>query len=207
MQLRPYLCVQTGFSELVRALLYGIFCLAGVVTAKAQTIDTLRTSESKVVTVDTAAPKLRNPKTATLLSAVLPGAGQVYNKKYWKLPIIYGGMGTAIYFALDNRKQYKSFKQAYINDTDDFAGTLNPYEAEGYSGEQLRTIADQYRTWMEWSYIAAGAIYALQIVDAAVDAHLFYFNVSEDLSMNWSPLTQYHPMAGTTQGFALSLKF
>jgi len=146
-----------------------------------------------------------SPKKASILSAVVPGAGQVYNKKYWKVPIIYGGFAVAGYFLSDNLKQIRIFKEGFQAETD---GNPNTENTTGFSSPQLVELIDQYKTWRDWSYVAIGIIYVLNIVDASVDAHLFYFDVSEDISMNISP---YHsrfgndPMTSHT-GLSLTLK-
>ena len=152
------------------------------------------------------APTQRNPKRATLLSAVLPGSGQIYNRKYWKLPIVYGALGTAGYFFFDNRSRYLPFKEAYVIDADTTDGLISEYYGDA-SLDQLRGAADQYRKWMEYSAIVFTIFYALQIVDATVDAHLFYFNVSDDLSMRIEPMYQTHRIAGPIPGAGLTLTF
>ncbi len=125
-----------------------------------------------------------SPKKATLL-ALVPGAGQAYNRKYWKMPIVYATMGTCIYFTISNQKQFKRFKNAYMQrdngEHDEFYGILSQ-EAILNNMDRNRTIRD---------YMLAGTIllYALQIVDATVDAHLFYFDVGDNLSARFYPQT------------------
>ena len=125
-----------------------------------------------------------SPKKATLL-ALVPGAGQAYNRKYWKMPIVYATMGTCIYFTISNQKQFKRFKNAYMQrdngEHDEFYGILSQ-EAILNNMDRNRTIRD---------YFLAGTIllYALQIVDATVDAHLFYFDVGDNLSARFYPQT------------------
>ncbi|MCH2216220.1 MAG: DUF5683 domain-containing protein [Flavobacteriales bacterium] len=145
--------------------------------------------------------KLHSPKKATIMSAVLPGLGQIYNKKYWKVPIIYGGFAVAGWYLQDNIKQIDLFKNAFIAETDDDPNTIND---TGFTSSQLDDLISQYKTWRDLSYIAIGAIYVLNIIDANVDAHLFYFDVGEDLSMNIQPFvtTTRQPITGVT----LSLK-
>lgn len=145
--------------------------------------------------------KLHSPKKAWILSAVLPGAGQIYNKKYWKAPIVWGGLAVAGYYLNDNLKQLNLYRDAYVAETDGDSGTIND---TGYSQSQLLDLIDTYKTWRDWSYIALGAIYILNIVDANVDAHLFYFDVSEDISMNITPY--FNPLANRSAGVSLMLK-
>jgi hypothetical protein len=118
------------------------------------------------------------------MSAILPGLGQTYNKKYWKIPIIYAGMGVSIYYLQDNLQKVKNYKQDYLNATDDDPGTIN---LSGYSPGDLQALVGQHKKWRDYSYLALSAIYLLQIVDANVDAHLFRFDVSEDLSLHILP--------------------
>ena len=184
-----------------------VLCLACVaLSAKAQ-VDGEIVSEDTVHLQDSQAqPASRSPARASLLSAVLPGSGQIYNKKYWKLPIVYAGLGTSVFFILDNRRQYLRFREAYLLDLD----TNTPssiYAEQGITVNQLRAAADQYRLWMEWSYIATGIVYVLQIVDAAVDAHLYSFNVSDDLTLNWRPEVYATRRRAMTAGITLSLNF
>jgi hypothetical protein len=143
--------------------------------------------------------KYHSPKKATLLSVALPGAGQIYNKKYWKLPIVYGGLGLSIYYLnrnLDLIKLYRGDLIALENGT--------PTQTN-FSASNLNLLLNQYKNLRDWSYISIGAIYALQILDANVDAHLFNFDVDEDLSMTILP---YMDMtAGPVKGIHLAFNF
>jgi len=142
---------------------------------------------------------IKSAHKASILSAVVPGAGQVYNKKYWKVPIIYASLATSIYFIKDNQNKLTTYQDAYITrsngGTDDFIDI--------YNNSQLLTIVDYYERNRDVSYIIAGAIYLLNIVDASVDAHLFDFDISEDLSLNTTPKIIDTPIGKTT---VLSLK-
>ncbi|MCI5057695.1 MAG: DUF5683 domain-containing protein [Flavobacteriales bacterium] len=130
-----------------------------------------------------------NPKKAALFSAIVPGAGQFYNKKYWKIPIIYGSFVTASYFISTNLVEYRRFRDAYI-----CRFTENPASCEtdpitlAYTTDALFNQQNQFRKNLELSYIGMGFIYILNIVDASVDAHFFNFDVSDDLSMNINPI-------------------
>ncbi|MEM7161537.1 MAG: DUF5683 domain-containing protein [Bacteroidota bacterium] len=141
------------------------------------------------------------PKKATLYSAVLPGAGQVYNKKYWKVPIVYIGLGIAGYALRENLKNLDFFKTELIYTLD---GDPNTVPTSNLSSEILRAQVNQYKNWRDWSYVSLGIIYALNIIDANVDAHLSHFDVSENLSL------EIHPYFNTTvqrsQGISLVLK-
>ncbi len=145
--------------------------------------------------------KLHSPKKAWILSAVLPGAGQIYNKKYWKAPIVWGGLAVAGYYLNDNLKQLNLYRDAFIAETDGDPETIND---TGLNQTLLERQIDTYKTWRDWSYIALAAVYILNIIDANVDAHLFYFDVSEDISMNLAPY--FNPMANRSAGVSLMLK-
>ena len=129
-----------------------------------------------------------SPLKATIYSAVLPGSGQIYNRKYWKAPIVYAGLGACVYFISDNTNNYRFWKNAYIayNDIDPLT---NPNgEAEGLSNAQLDANQLYYKKLVDISYMSFLGVYALQIIDANVDAHLFSFDVSPNLSLNYTPV-------------------
>lgn len=127
-----------------------------------------------------------SPRKASILSAVLPGAGQVYNRKYWKAPIVIGGLGVSYYFIRENNGQYQRYKDAYLALTDNDPGTVDEFEGR-FSAQSLLNVADTYRRWRDLSYIAIGAVYILNIVDASVDAHFVRFDVGRDLSLQVAP--------------------
>ncbi|MGC8866420.1 MAG: DUF5683 domain-containing protein [Bacteroidales bacterium] len=129
----------------------------------------------------------RSPRKATLLSMALPGLGQAYNGKYWKIPIIYAGLGTTGYMALSNRSEYRKFKAAYQYKVFNLPGDPPNEYANLYTADQLRVQRDFYRRNMEFNYILAGLVYILNMVDAAVDAHLSAFDISDDLSLQLAP--------------------
>lgn len=141
-----------------------------------------------------------SPLRATLYSTAVPGLGQIYNRKYWKLPIVWGGLGVSVYFVVDNNKNYRHFKDAYLASLDG----NNPYEGE-YSSNQLESITDQYRRWRDLSYFATGLVYLLNIMDAAVDGYLVKFDVSEDLSLGLRPYTDFaaYPINGLSLTLSL----
>ena len=141
---------------------------------------------------------VHSPRRATIYSAVLPGLGQIYNRKYWKVPIIYGGFVTLGYFINFNNELYVKYKQAYsdIIDTDPNTNSyknlgVNPrnYEADKISQltEQIRIAKDGSRRNRDLVVIFTAAFYALNIIDASVDANFFNFDISDDLTINWVP--------------------
>lgn len=129
--------------------------------------------------------KGHDPAKAAFLSAVLPGAGQVYNKKYWKIPIVYAGLGGFGAWLGINSVELKGYTNAYrhhVEETD-----LNA-SYKGYSTEsQLKFKREQTKRNLDISAIALGVWYVLNILDATVDAHLFNFDVTEDVSLSFHP--------------------
>lgn len=142
-----------------------------------------------------------SPHKATIRSLIIPGWGQAYNKKYWKIPIIYAGFGFIGYLAMTNRAEYLKYKDAllYIQ-TDANPNPPNEYY-NYYSSSQLESGKQQYQRNMELSFIIGGLWYLINVIDASVDAHLFNFDVSKDLSLKIEPDIKYHfqsskPLAG-----------
>ena len=129
-----------------------------------------------------------SPLKATLFSTFIPGSGQVYNRKIWKAPLVYIGLGTCIYFITENSKDYKYWKQAYIavNDTDPLTNPTG--KAQGLSSSTLNLNQIAYKKLLDISYISLVGFYAIQIIDANVDAHLFSFDVSPNLSLRYTPI-------------------
>lgn len=130
----------------------------------------------------------KSPKTASILSAVLPGAGQVYNQKYWKVPVVYAALGTAVYFIDFNTKKYRTFRNEYVARLDADETTVPNPEHADLEDAQIDKAKVYYKRMLDISYASLGIVYILNIVDASVDAHLFTFDVSEDLSLNWQPI-------------------
>ena len=127
---------------------------------------------------------VHSPHKAAIYSAVVPGLGQVYNKKYWKLPIIYGATGIFIYAFDFNNDQYIKYKNAYA---DMSAGKISSFE--GITDEKILLRAkDGYQRDRDLNVIVLAAIYLLNIVDATVDAHLFDYEISDNLSLNIQPI-------------------
>ena len=138
-------------------------------------------TENDTLVVDT----IHSPRLATLLSAFLPGTGQFYNQKYWKIPVIYITGGALAYSVIYNTKGHIRFKDAYnyLYENPD-----QPQEGfEGYSLEQLKSIKGQYRRYRDLSIIGITLLYVLNVVDATVDGYLFDFDVSDDLSLRLEP--------------------
>lgn len=138
-----------------------------------------------------------DPQRALWLSLVLPGAGQIYNRKYWKLPIIYGGFIGCTYALLWNQQMYKDYSQAYIDIMDDNPNTASylkmlplGYDITGRE-EQFKTIfkhkKDFYRKYRDLSIFAFIGVYLISVADAYIDAQLSTFDISKDLSLHLEP--------------------
>lgn len=143
-----------------------------------------------------------SPKRATLYSAVLPGAGQIYNRQYWKAPIVWAGLGTCAYFVQRNGKEYRRYKDAYLALTDGDPTTTDEFEGR-HSAAQLLDVTNTYRKWRDLSYIATGLVYMLNIVDASVDANFVRFDVGRDLSLRIGPSLDVAARGGA--GLTLSM--
>lgn len=148
----------------------------------------------------------KSPKTASILSAVLPGAGHIYIKKYHKTAIIWAGLGAGIYGYSFNQRFFKEHKEAYIALLDGDPTTNPTGEYENGSAQGLKDGMDFYRRNRDLSIILTSLGYVLNILWASVDTHLLYFDVSEDISLNIRPSFMYDkkPISGLT--LALTLK-
>ena len=128
---------------------------------------------------------IKSPRKAAILSSTLPGLGQIYNKKYWKVPIIYAGLLTSAYYINENNIQYKQYKNAYLRrldnnpNNDDFVGK--------YSSGDLLILKDFYRRNREISILCFVGTYIINILDASIDSHLFDYDISEDISLQIKP--------------------
>ncbi len=141
------------------------------------------------------APKIHSPKKATIFSAVIPGLGQAYNKKYWKIPVIYAGIGTVYYFISTNRTVYLEANEAYnyVSNGSEYPidnDMVTKFNDGIYSQSDLLQIRDYYRRSLELSWIVMGAWYVLNIIDANVDANFFDYDIDDDLSVNLSPIIE-----------------
>jgi len=155
-----------------------------------------------------------SPSKAAFYSAVLPGLGQAYNKKYWKIPIVYAALGTGIYFYIDNTNEYNRYRDAFKSrlagfNTDEFWGTDidgNPLATPSISEDGLIRAQQTLRRNREISLLVTLGIYVLNIIDANVDAHLLQYNVDENLSLK--PHFKLNELdALTNLGLTLDFKF
>ncbi len=154
--------------------------------------------------------KLSKAKVATLMSTAVPGLGQVYNGRLWKVPVIYAVGGTLAYFAITNNTEYRCFARAADHVSSLSVDDKEPFYmvcGKRYSEQGIRANRDFYRRNRDLSIIFLGITYALNIVDANVDAHLKDFDVSEDLSMNVSPTVVPTYLGAAAPGINLTFNF
>ena len=177
--------------------------------------------------------KEHSPHKATLYSALLPGLGQIYNKKYWKLPILYAGIGATLYAIGWNTGQYNDYKDGYIdltkylefkNQAED-AGIPEPTskryqklvpdtdfstttaDVDNWFKTTFQNKKDSFKRDRDLSYIILFGVYVLNIIDATVDAHFTNFNINDDLSMTVHPKMNYNPVSGSTLGLSCRINF
>ncbi len=127
-----------------------------------------------------------SPVKATMLSVALPGLGQAYNGKYWKIPFIYAGFGGVIYALNFNNTQYQQYRRAWIAKIDGNPNTVD--EFPNISPDRIQRAMNGSRRNLEITYIVGGIIYLLNVLDATVDAHLLDFDVGRDLTLNVQPM-------------------
>ena len=153
------------------------------------------------------------PAKAAFYSALLPGLGQAYNKKYWKIPIVWGAIGTGIYFYVSNDKEYDRYREAYKSRLAGFTNDEFYFDSDGNQLTTPRVTTDGlirgqefYRRNKQVSLLVTLGLYALNIIDANVDAHLMQFNVDENLSL--APHYEFNEFdASSNLGLTLNLKF
>ena len=229
----------TGYAQQKDSILTVMDSLA-VADAKLLTVDDAKlqtTDDSLAAGVDSTSIMLQkqprqkrdwntwkpNPQRALWLALVLPGAGQIYNRKYWKLPIIYGGFMGCIYALSWNNMMYKDYSQAYLDIMDDDPTTesynkflhlgveINQSNEERYK-KLFKSRKDKYRRWRDLSFFAMLGVYAISVIDAYVDAELSVFDISPDLSMRVGPavINQNNPLTQRSQssiGIGCSFRF
>ncbi|MDC0371911.1 DUF5683 domain-containing protein [Flavobacteriaceae bacterium] len=188
------------------ATLFCLFiCLATQAQSNKDELD--ETARQNKKNISRALDPLR-PAKAAFYSAVLPGLGQAYNKKYWKIPIVYAAIGTGFYFYLDNNKLYKQYRNAYKRrlagfTDDEFYG---PGDTPFLSDEALIRAQRTLKRNKELSMLVTVGLYVLNIIEANVDAHLLQYNLDENLALK--PFIDFNNPNYTTQiGLSLNIKF
>ena len=166
-----------------------ICCCFSTIKSLAQVNDSLKISKQNPPQVS-----VHSTSKACIFSAIIPGLGQAYNKKYWKIPVLYAGFTGLGYLAVLNHASYAKYKNALMIRNDGNANTIDEYE-NVYSDDNLSLLVDIYRRDRDLCYIGIFAVYLLNIVDATVDAHLYNFDVSDNLSMKWNPQLYIEPFS------------
>lgn len=161
---------------------------------------------------DTAASSSRHsPPLATVMSAIVPGAGQVYNQKYWKVPIIYAGFAGLAYGFYYNHSEYTYYnnliKRYYMRDSLIQDGTIRYGANSSASVENVKAQRDYNRRNRDLFVIIAGGWYILNIIDANVDAHFFDYDIGDDLSLQWQPVLQPYERQTAFVGANLVIRF
>ena len=190
----------------VRTLLFCTFFLfAGIcLNAKITVGYHLNRHLKDTLNADTSAPKIHSARKAALMSAIVPGLGQIYNKKYWKLAIIYPAIGGVAYGFGFNHKNFKVYRDALRIRYDDDPLTVDQFSL--YSDDRVVTLKNYYQRYRDLCVIGFAALYVLQVIDAAVDAHLYTFDVGPDLTMEWEPVF-IADAYGSNAGVNLRLRF
>lgn len=200
-------------------------------TIKAETALTHADSMTLMMSADTLEVKHKrnwatwhpNPKRALWLALVIPGAGQIYNRKYWKLPIVYGGFVGCAYAMRWNNQMYRDYSQAYMDlmDNDPNTDSYNSFMHLGTKidesnitryQELFKRRKDRFRRWRDLSFFCLIGVYALSVVDAYVDASLSEFDISDNLSLKVEPTiinnnTERNPLRQNSLGLSCSLNF
>ena len=195
--------------KILAFLLVSIFQIS--FSQEIKSLDSLRTEKDIAADIESihqnAASIRYSPRKAGWRSVVIPGWGQYYNRKYWKIPIVWGAIGTGIGFIIWNQKQYKRYKNA-------FEAELNgqPHEFSGITGVDLKTALgntqDSRRRYRDYAIAITAAVYLLNIVDAVVDAHLYEGRKDPDLALSPTILNDYSGMDYSVKaGLSLSYKF
>jgi hypothetical protein len=168
--------------RIIRTLLFFLFFLSGKALTAQDTLTAISADSLQ---------QIHSPQRATILSATLPGLGQVYNRKAWKVPILYAGFGTIVYFINFNNREYNRFKKEYLYRIDGDPTTIGEYtENVNVSDNSIKGAMDTYRRWRDMNIFGIAGLYMLQVIDANVDAYFYRFDISKDLTMQIAPSLQ-----------------
>lgn len=165
-----------------------------------------QTDTLKVEKKNTKKSIYREARKATIMSAVLPGLGQAYNRKWWKVPIVYAGLGGFGYLFYTNQQNFSYYAKNLKAENDGDANTINETK---FSSDQLLNLKNDYRKYRDLGVIGCTIVYVLNIIDANVDAHLKTFDVSDDLSLELKPYSNFYSFNnsfGLQTGLSLNLK-
>ncbi|HEX7902990.1 MAG TPA: DUF5683 domain-containing protein [Chitinophagaceae bacterium] len=214
--------MQQDSNNFSKSFLLIVTCLIVTGICNAQLPDSVKmvpllvdTTSKKVEKIKDTATKKNTPRIAAIRSAIVPGLGQIYNKKYWKVPIVYAALGITGYIFFDNIKTYREYRFAYSArykaanaaspaDSADYYSLQNIYKV--IQPESIRAARDRFRKYIDYSVLFFVVFWGLNVVDATVDAHLKTFDVSPDLSLNLDLKPGYSELA-RTNGISLVLSF
>lgn len=197
---KAFVCKNILLRRMFFVFLY--VCLLSPLVAYSQTETTQKDTLNDTIKI-----KKHSPHLATLMSAAIPGLGQAYNKKYWKIPIIYAGIGTLGYFANRSNNRYINFKKGYSELlTSNPDSTISIYGVD-FTLNGLDAGRSYYRRYRDLYVILTAGLYILNIVDANVDAHLFGFDISDDISMRVVPSVEEYCMVGQVTGIKIKINF
>ena len=190
---------------------YGLVVILWIVLLGATFSSPVSAQESSDTSATEADTIIRShsPKKATIFSAVLPGLGQVYNKKVWKVPIIYAGFGALGYFISFNNRYYQKFKSAYQMRLNNDPNFNNVYPEYAYLTDQSIELAmNTYRRWRDLNAMGFIALYVLQVIDANVDANFFYYDIGKDITLKVRPgIVGNDKLLGYAVGLKINLHF
>ena len=201
-------------STLLGALFVFQFCLLGQTDSTASADSTAREQELLLMDgPDKTAPQadsmpikvysIYHTKIATISSAIIPGLGQAYNRKFWKIPLIYGA-GAALYFSYDmNNTKYQRFKKAYNSEED----KKKDPELAGVETAVIKLNMDNFRRYRDLTIIGFGLLYAANIIDAMVDSYMTEFDVGKDLSLKLSPTILQPSLYDYSASIGIKMKF
>ena len=175
-----YICGTIMFRRIILLLF-----ISFIINLKSQDIDSVQ-KESKKLEIKKS-NTFNNPKKAGLLSLVIPGAGQIYNKRYVKAPIIWAALGSFGYFYIQNNSEYQKARTSFVSLIDTISSNNIPYNGSTNLAE-VTAFKNNYRSNRDLFLILGVVFYGLQIVDAVVDAHLMGFNVNDNLSLHIQPV-------------------
>jgi len=143
------------------------------------------------------------PQKTALYSAVIPGLGQIYNRHYWKVPVIYAAAGVAVYFLYDNSTNYNKYRRMYSGYLSNDPTAIADMEQANLSPEYVKYLQDYHRKYLDITVLVTALGYTVQVLDAAIFAHLKNFDISVDISMRFQPVS--YP--GNGIGYVLVMRF
>ncbi len=193
--------VRWQFGGWISVIVLSMFCFSYQALGQIIIEDEPYEQDSAIIIKD--GKSVKDPKKAIMLSLIFPGAGQVYNEKVWKVPIIYGGVVTSIYFLEFNNRRYQEFLVAL----DIIREGVEPNPFPNLNRDGIVRNVNYWRRNRDAMYMVFGGIYALSAIDAFVDAHLSSFDISEDLSFKIEPVMEPILANGTALGIGMKIKF